>query len=386
MAKMSNPRGYEIRAEADGGVVITIYDVIGKTWDGEGITAKAVADALKKAKKTAPVTVNINSPGGLVFEAAAIHNALTRHKGRVVVNIDGAALSAASVVAMAGDAIYMAENALMMIHDPWNIAGGTAADFRDVADAMDKVKDTIARTYAARGDLDVAKAGELMSAETWLSAEEALELGLIDEITEAKRVAASCDAATLERAPEWARERFDAVNQATAVAENSKQEQDMAENKDQPAVEQPKVATVAELKNAFPESDAEFREGCTENNCTLAQALERWTKQVEATNQTLNAKNAELSASAEESAEKIAALEAELAEAKAAAAKPADDQRDLALQHGADAAGGDPADDEAGWKAEYARDAKLRNEFGEEGAYLAFKRIEARGGVRIKGA
>ena len=120
----------------------------------------------------------------------AIVNQLQRHAARVTVDIDGAALSAASVVAMAGDEIRMAENALLMIHDPIGLTIGTAADHAKAVVELEKVKDVIVATYAARSGMDEERAARLMADETWLTAEEALEEGLVDKVTEAKRMAA----------------------------------------------------------------------------------------------------------------------------------------------------------------------------------------------------
>ena len=95
-------------------------------------------------------TLRINSPGGSVFDAVAIHNALSRHAGPVTVWIDGIAASAASYIAMAGDEIVMPENTFLMIHDPAGVVMGTAADMRNMAGTLDKIADSMLRGYAAR--------------------------------------------------------------------------------------------------------------------------------------------------------------------------------------------------------------------------------------------
>jgi ATP-dependent protease ClpP protease subunit len=92
-----------------------------------------------------PIDLRLNSPGGSVFDAVAIFNALTRHTGTVTVWIDGIAASAASYIAMAGDEIVMPENALLMIHDPSGIVMGTAADMRDMAETLDKIAASMTR-------------------------------------------------------------------------------------------------------------------------------------------------------------------------------------------------------------------------------------------------
>ncbi len=179
-------------AKEDGALLeITIYDLIGRrTWDDSGVTAKEISKILAANKDATRIVVYINSAGGDVFEGVTIYNQLVRHKARVEVNVDGMALSIASLIAMAGDEIHIAENAMMMIHDPWNFAMGTADDLREAAERLDKVKDTLVKTYAARTKRDEAEISQLMADETWFSAEEAVEQGFANEVTEAKTVTA----------------------------------------------------------------------------------------------------------------------------------------------------------------------------------------------------
>ena len=108
--------GFEIKCKGTMADIL-IYEDIGDGWLG-GISAKTFADELKKLKNLTQLNVRINSPGGAVFDGLAIYNTLKKHKANVTVSIDGLAASIASVIAMAGDQITMAENALMMIHDP----------------------------------------------------------------------------------------------------------------------------------------------------------------------------------------------------------------------------------------------------------------------------
>lgn len=161
---------------------ILIYEEIGG-WFG-GVTAAAVAEQLS-GLRSEPVQVRINSPGGDVFEGTAIYNLLVSHPTPVVVDIDGAAMSAASLIAMAGDHIRMAENALLMIHNPWTISMGEARDFRKQADVLDTVKENILTTYQARiGDnLSRQELSGLMDETTYVTSAQAKEWGFVDEIT-----------------------------------------------------------------------------------------------------------------------------------------------------------------------------------------------------------
>lgn len=169
-------------------VELRIYDEIG-FW---GITAKdfiAQIDAL--AANAVAITVAVNSPGGDVFDAFAIYNALRRYQGKVTARVDGVAASAASLVVMAGDTVVMPENAMLMIHNPWTIALGTAEDMRKTADMMDKARDGIVAAYRAKSGQDEAELIRMMDDETWITALEAQALGFADVIEEPVKLAAS---------------------------------------------------------------------------------------------------------------------------------------------------------------------------------------------------
>jgi len=187
---------YTIRARGTGAEV-AIYDEIG----AHGVSAKGFLAELGALPEGTPIDLRLNSPGGSVFDAVAIHNAIRRHEGPVTVWIDGIAASAASYVAMAGDEIVMPENAFLMIHDPAGLVMGTAADMRAMAEALDKVGDSLAAGYAAKSCRDPQELAALMAAETWLDATEALALGFADRLAEPVRIAASFDIGRFRNAP-----------------------------------------------------------------------------------------------------------------------------------------------------------------------------------------
>jgi ATP-dependent protease ClpP protease subunit len=169
-------------------VEVLIYDEIGY-W---GVRAKDfIRDLQALAAKAKSIVVAVNSPGGDVFDAFAIYNALRRYEGKVTCRVDAVAASAASLVIMAGDKIVMPDNAMIMIHNVWTWAVGTADDLRDLADVMDKMRDGIVAAYARKSGQDAAKLIEMMDAETWLTALEAHALGLCDVIEDPVRLAAS---------------------------------------------------------------------------------------------------------------------------------------------------------------------------------------------------
>ncbi len=185
---------YSIQAKADQSAEISIYDEIG-FW---GVTAKQFIGDLKAIDATA-IKLAINSPGGAVFDALAIYNALRQHPANVEVTIMGVAASAASIIAMAGDTVVMPENAFMMIHNPLNMAYGNADDLREMADVLDKIGASLVGIYAKRTGLPEDEIKALLDAETWLNAEEAVLKGFADELQPELKVAASFD---MERLPD----------------------------------------------------------------------------------------------------------------------------------------------------------------------------------------
>jgi ATP-dependent protease ClpP protease subunit len=167
-------------AEADNAATISIYDVIGEDWwTGEGVTAKRVAGALRGIGK-ADVTVNINSPGGDMFEGLAIYNLLREHPGAVTVKIMGLAASAASIIAMAGDRVEMGLGSFLMIHNSWGMVVGNQNDMRSAAETFAEFDAAMADIYAAHTGLGTGEIAAMMSAEKWLRAAEAVEMNFAD--------------------------------------------------------------------------------------------------------------------------------------------------------------------------------------------------------------
>ena len=201
---------YTIRAR-DSGAEVVIYDEIG----AYGVSARGFLAELGAIPDAAAIDLRLNSPGGSVFDAVAIHNALTRHSGTVTVWIDGIAASAASYVAMAGDEIVMPENAFLMIHDPSGLVMGTAADMRAMAETLEKIAGSMTRGYASRSGKPEAEIAALMAAETWFDAQEALQAGLATRLAEPVRIAASFDIARFRNAPP---ELIEAVTETVAAS------------------------------------------------------------------------------------------------------------------------------------------------------------------------
>jgi ATP-dependent Clp endopeptidase proteolytic subunit ClpP len=208
---------YEFRARMPGAEIV-IYDEIGAF----GVPAKAFLDELKALGPLAELTVRINSPGGSVFDGLAIYNALKRHDAAITVWIDGIAASIASMIAMAGDEVVMPENAMLVLHDPSGLVAGTASDMRAMAEALDRMKAGMVAAYREKSGRDDAEIEALLREETWLSAQEAVALGLADRVEAPVKMAAHFDLSRFRNTPP----------QVTAlVATPSPQEDDMSDSK-----------------------------------------------------------------------------------------------------------------------------------------------------------
>ena len=167
----------------DGSVEVILYGAIGGLF---GIDAWAFAKDLKKVDAST-LNVRLDTGGGSIFDGIAIYNALVDHPANVVMTVDSVAASMGSVILQAADERIMNRGAQLMIHNPWAAYGGTAEEFRDVADFLDGLRSTLVDIYAARSDSDVTTwDDQLVDKDTWLSAEAAVELGLADAVVAMK--------------------------------------------------------------------------------------------------------------------------------------------------------------------------------------------------------
>ncbi len=170
---------------------ITIYGSIGSSWWDESVSASQFSKDLKElGNDINEITVRINSTGGSVYDGLAIRSLLKNHKAYVTVIVDGLAASIASIIAMAADKLIMAKGSMMMIHNPLSGGWGEAKDLREIADFLDKIRDSLVSVYAARTGKTSEELIELLDAETWMSAEEAVEMGFADEVEDEIQVTA----------------------------------------------------------------------------------------------------------------------------------------------------------------------------------------------------
>jgi ATP-dependent Clp endopeptidase proteolytic subunit ClpP len=233
----STPKFYALEKSDNGEATIHLYDEVGAFGSG---SKEFLADLARLDGQH--IHLRINSPGGSVVEGTAIYNALRRHKGGLTVHIDALAASMASVIAMAGAPVYIADNALLMIHNPWTVSAGDSDQLRREADLLDKLKDSLRNAYVRKTGMEADRIAEMMDQETWLDAVEAVALGFADAIEEGVAAAATATPAQL-------RARFDKFAQGMTQPET--QEPAAPE-----VLEEPAATVVSESADSSTPSDS----------------------------------------------------------------------------------------------------------------------------------
>lgn len=249
----STPKFYALEKSGNNETTVTLYDEIGAFGAG---SKEFLADLGKLSGQH--IHLRINSPGGSVIEGTAIYNALRRHEGGLTVHIDAMAASMASVIAMAGSPVYIADNALLMIHNPWTVSMGDSDQLRKEADLLDKLKSTLVNAYTRKTGIEQDQVAEMMNAETWLDAVEAVALGFADAIEEGVAAAATAT-------PEMLRARFD--NFAKGMTEPA-----VTETPEQPEVVETVEASI--VSESAPEEQPPVVEEVTEQAEPVAEVAE----------------------------------------------------------------------------------------------------------------
>lgn len=180
--------------DADAGT-LSIFGVIGESYDGDGMTIKRVAGILRSMGNK-DVVVKINSPGGSFYDGVGIYNLLREHKGKVTVKVLGIAASAASVIAMAGDEILMGEGSRLMIHNAWGVAIGNRHEMREVATFLEPIDNDMAELYAAKSNIKLAEVVQMMDNETHIIAKDAIAQGFATGMMEAAQEPQQASAST----------------------------------------------------------------------------------------------------------------------------------------------------------------------------------------------
>ncbi|MEB8101048.1 head maturation protease, ClpP-related [Staphylococcus xylosus] len=184
---------FQMKRKTDTKSEIYIYgDIVGDKWTDTDVTANDFKKQLDELGEVNEIDVHINSGGGSVFEGHAIYNMLKMHNAKVNIYIDALAASIASVIAMSGDTIFMHKNSFLMIHNSWVMTVGNAEDLRKTADLLEKTDSVSNSAYLDKAtNLSTEQLKQLLDDETWLTADEALEMGFVDEILGANQMAAS---------------------------------------------------------------------------------------------------------------------------------------------------------------------------------------------------
>jgi ATP-dependent protease ClpP protease subunit len=266
---------------------IRIDDAIGGGWYG-GITARDLSAQIKAAgDKIKTIRLIVNSPGGNVFDGFAIYNELREHPATVVAVVRGLAASAATVACSAADKITMESGSFWMIHRSSTFVAGDSEDMLEVAERLEKVDKEIAAIYARRTKDSAEKMLELMSAETWMNAEEAVEAGFADEALSGNEDEVSnrlCGAMIAQIV-----EPFKNVPTCVAaLSQNAMQKEETLMAQDNQVV----AATYEEIKSACPAASPAFVCEALEAKLTVAQARD---KHVNSLIQAIAAKDAEIS-------------------------------------------------------------------------------------------
>jgi ATP-dependent protease ClpP protease subunit len=187
------PGSLRVSAAAAGRTDVRVYGYIGSVWADEGgVTAAGFAKELDHIGDGG-INLHLNSGGGSVFDAVAMHAALLNHPSDVVSYVDGVAASAASFLAMAGDEVVIEKPAKMMIHDAQGLTYGGPAEHAEMLDLLNELSDTIAEMYADRAGGKVADWRAAMQRTTWYSSAEAVKAGLADRVANDSKPAAPED-------------------------------------------------------------------------------------------------------------------------------------------------------------------------------------------------
>lgn len=194
---LDKPEWFEVKNQTGEEAEILIYDVIGWPF----VEADTFVSSLAEMG-TRDVTVRINSPGGDVFDAMAIFNAMKSYKGKLTTRIESLAASASSAIALAGHKVQAYKNAMMMIHDPWTFAIGNQYELRDTADLLEKISGSFIDAYADNSNIGKRDIKAMMKDETWFTAKEMKDKGLIDTIIESDGTKAKFDLSVFSKAPE----------------------------------------------------------------------------------------------------------------------------------------------------------------------------------------
>ena len=264
---------YALNAVGENRAELLIFDQIGQDVWGDGISQLQFMEELAALGDVNEIDVRISSPGGLVMVGVAMYNALMAHPATITVHVDSA-WSMASYLAMSASPgrLFMAENGLMMIHNPTleSLGRVDVDDLESARQMLEASTNQMVRVYAARTGQEPDAIRAMMKATTWLEAAEAKELGFVDEITGAAKMAASYAVPQSVEVPDKFSHFVKREEPKMAEATATKTETPKG----------PTAATLQELKASLKGADSDFILAQMEGNATLAQAQSAWTEEL----------------------------------------------------------------------------------------------------------
>lgn len=231
VGKVSKKKSFfNIKASADGksADVFIMGEITKYAWEEYGeISSIIFKEKLDECGDVSIINLYVNSPGGSVFEGIAIANMLKRHKARVIGYVDALAASIAGTIVASCDEVHMYANSMWMVHNAWDIVAGNAKELRKAADDLDRINETQIETFMAKiGDkTPEEEIRALMEAETWLSAQQAYDLGLCDVIEGVNTAVASIDKKHIElfkNVPDKVKALIDSPQHAAEMSDEEK--------------------------------------------------------------------------------------------------------------------------------------------------------------------
>jgi len=195
---LDKPEWYKINAISEDEAEIYIMDYIGWPFNSAEDFVKTLT-GMTQSK----ITIRINSPGGDVWDAHAIHNAIKRHKSKPTTCVESLAASAASYIFIAGYKKLAYKNSMIMIHEPMTGMYGNQFELRETADILQQISDAMVDMYADNTSVGKRELRDMLKAETWMSAKLAKEKGFVDSIIESgNRTKAAFDISIFNNLPD----------------------------------------------------------------------------------------------------------------------------------------------------------------------------------------
>jgi ATP-dependent protease ClpP protease subunit len=289
---------------------IHLFGVIGRTRDGEGITAQQVKTQLASIDQSEPLIVRIDSEGGSVFDGLSIYEAFANYPGPKKAVIESTAFSIASYIAMAFDEVEIAENGYVMIHEPSSSVDGTATDLAKNADLLAKLDQSMVAAYAKKTGLSEEEARTLMQDETFMNASEALAWGFVNRINDSKVKTRITPQARHQNMPQRVFTALFGAGSDDGDKSVTTKEQSMADT------QRPVAASLREIKSAFPKMKAEFYVTCLEKELPMASVASAAVEELMAENEEMKAR---IAAMEDEEEARAKAMDDDEEEAKAKA-------------------------------------------------------------------